>query len=97
MKTLFLAATLCSAAAFAQDVDPPFQVRYCLDLAVGDSVINIKNTGAGGASSAIGDHGNNHRRALCAECLRFHAGRADGILLLLPGNTERTGFFVGQE
>jgi len=35
-----------SVAAFAQAADTPFQVRYASNLAVGDSVINITNTGA---------------------------------------------------
>ena len=50
-------ALAISAAAFAQGgatVDVPFQVRYASNLNVGDSVINITNTGARGASIYAG-------------------------------------------
>jgi hypothetical protein len=51
-KLIFATAAL-AAAAFAQNpitADSPFQVRYASNLTVGDSVINITNTGANGAS-----------------------------------------------
>ena len=40
---------LCSVVALAQNpvsADSPFQVRYASNLPIGDSVINITNTGA---------------------------------------------------
>ncbi|MGI8992623.1 MAG: hypothetical protein ACR2I2_23970 [Bryobacteraceae bacterium] len=46
------AILLSSIAAFAQNpitVDPPFQVRYASNPIVGDSVVNITNTGASSA------------------------------------------------
>ncbi len=44
-------ALFFSAAAFAQNpitADSPFQVRYAANLNIGDSVVNITNTGATG-------------------------------------------------
>ena len=48
LSTLTFAA-LFSVAAFSQQ-DTQFQVRYAANLTAGDSVINITNTGANGAS-----------------------------------------------
>ncbi|MBY0502295.1 MAG: hypothetical protein K2X03_00190 [Bryobacteraceae bacterium] len=48
-----LIAIAFSVAAFSQ-VDVPYQVRYASNLNVGDSVINITNTGARGAGLAAG-------------------------------------------
>jgi hypothetical protein len=47
---------LFSAAAFAQNpitADAPFQVRYAANLNIGDSVVNITNTGASGGSICV--------------------------------------------
>ena len=49
--SLTLAAMTLSMAAFAQQ-DTSFQIRYAANLTAGDSVINITNTGANGASLA---------------------------------------------
>ena len=46
--SLILAAMTFSMAAFSQDGS--FQIRYAANLTLGDSVINITNTGANGAS-----------------------------------------------
>src|SRR5437660_11682990 len=46
LRVVSLAATVFSVAAFAQAVDTPFQVRYASNLASGDSVVNITNSGA---------------------------------------------------
>lgn len=44
---IVLATTLLSSvAAFGQVADTPFQVRYASNLAIGDSVVNLTNTGA---------------------------------------------------
>ena len=48
-KSVF-AAALFSTVVFAQAHDSTFQVRYASNLTAGDSVINITNTGANGAS-----------------------------------------------
>ncbi len=48
LSTLTFAA-LFSVAAFSQQ-DTSFQIRYAANLTAGDSVINITNTGANGAS-----------------------------------------------
>jgi hypothetical protein len=56
MRTI-LAAIAWSVAAFAQPnitVDSPYQVRYASNLNIGDSVINITNSGARGAGLAAG-------------------------------------------
>ena len=54
LRTLIFAALACSAVALAQAVDTPFQVRYAANLSVGDSVINVTNSGANGASLQSG-------------------------------------------
>jgi hypothetical protein len=53
LTKLIFATTALAAVAVAQNpitADSPFQVRYASNLTVGDSVINITNTGANGAS-----------------------------------------------
>ncbi len=50
MRNVFLAALFSSVAAFAQTADAPFQVRYAANLTIGESYINITNTGANGAA-----------------------------------------------
>src|SRR6185436_1611264 len=51
-RVMAVAAYICmSVAAFGQVIvtasqDSPFQVRYAANLAIGESVINISNTGA---------------------------------------------------
>jgi hypothetical protein len=57
LRNIFLAATVFAAAAFAQPnvtLDTPYQVRYASNLNIGDSVINITNSGARGAGLAAG-------------------------------------------
>jgi hypothetical protein len=57
LRTLLaIAALSASPAVFAQQIsaDSPFQVRYASNLNVGDSVVNITNTGANGAGLASG-------------------------------------------
>lgn len=49
-------AILCSMAVFAQNpitADSPFQVKYIGNLAAGDSVVNITNTGATGGNICV--------------------------------------------
>jgi len=56
-RTTLVASFALSVVAFAQPnvtVDTPFQVRYASNLNVGDSVINITNSGARGAGLAAG-------------------------------------------
>jgi hypothetical protein len=64
--TISAAVLLCSAAAFAQAADTPFQVRYASNLAVGDSVVNITNTGASSTVAFPTQNGN-----LCANVYTF--------------------------
>ncbi len=50
---VFAAAASMATVALAQNpitADSPFQVRYASNLSAGDSVINLTNTGANGAS-----------------------------------------------
>jgi hypothetical protein len=53
-------------AAFGQAADTPFQVRYASNLAVGDSVINITNTGASSTVAFPTQNGN-----ICANVYTF--------------------------
>ncbi len=53
LRNVILAALALSVAAFAQNpiaADSPFQVRYAANLNLGESWINISNTGANGAA-----------------------------------------------
>ena len=57
LRTLLLATLVCTAVAMAQNpitADSPYQTRYASNLNIGDSVINITNTGANGAGLASG-------------------------------------------
>jgi hypothetical protein len=56
LRTLIL-ATVATVAAFAQPpatLDTSYQVRYASNLNIGDSVVNITNTGARGAGLGFG-------------------------------------------
>jgi hypothetical protein len=49
-------ALVCSMAMFAQNpitADSPFQVKYASNLAAGDSVFNITNSGAAGGNICV--------------------------------------------
>lgn len=49
LRTLVFATIVATMAAYAQTPpDSPYQIRYASNLAVGDSVINISNTGGNG-------------------------------------------------
>ena len=57
LRNTVIASFALSAVAFAQTnvaVDTQYQVRYIANLNLGDSVINITNTGANGAGLAAG-------------------------------------------
>ena len=52
-----LFATMAAVAAYAQNpitADSPYQVKYASNLTVGDSVVNVTNTGARGAGFGSG-------------------------------------------
>ena len=76
LRPLILAALACSTVALAQisatniTVDGPFQVRYASNLNVGDSVINITNSGARGAGFAAGTSAST-TGALCVNVYAF--------------------------
>ncbi len=57
LRTTLVASFALSVVSFAQPnvtVDSPYQVRYVSNLNLGDSVINITNSGARGAGLAAG-------------------------------------------
>jgi hypothetical protein len=74
-NTVFASLAL-AAAAFAQisptniTVDSPFQVRYASNLNIGDSVVNITNSGARGAGLAAGTSAST-TGALCVNVYAF--------------------------
>jgi len=49
LRNVILVALVLSTVALAQAVDTPFQVRYAANLNIGESYINITNSGANGA------------------------------------------------
>ncbi len=54
---ILIIAAIVAVVAFAQPnatLDTPYQVRYASNLTIGDSVINITNTGARGAGLGFG-------------------------------------------
>jgi hypothetical protein len=57
IRTLLFAAMVTTVGAYAQ-TDTPYQVRYASNLNVGDSYINITNTGANGAGLGEGTTAN---------------------------------------
>jgi len=72
---VFVLALTATAAAFAQaqaTSDTPFQVRYASNLNVGDSVINITNTGATGANLQSGTSAS-ITGSICANVYAFSA------------------------
>ena len=66
VSMLLAAIVLCSIVAFAQPADLPFQVRYASNLNIGDSVINITNTGASSTVAFPTQNGN-----LCVNVYTF--------------------------
>ena len=73
LRSVILATAALSMAAFAQPnvtVDSPFQVRYASNLGVGDSVINITNSGARGAGLNAGTTAST-TGALCVNVYAF--------------------------
>jgi hypothetical protein len=70
-----LFATIFSVAAFAQNpitADGPYKVKYAANLNIGDSVINITNTGANGAGLGSGTTAS-VTGALCANVYVYNA------------------------
>jgi hypothetical protein len=57
LRTLLFATMAITVVAYAQNpitADSPYQVRYASNLTIGDSVVNITNTGANGAGLGFG-------------------------------------------
>ena len=57
IRLFIVVAMVFTVAAFAQapvEVDVPYQITYASNLGIGDSVINITNTGASGAGFGSG-------------------------------------------
>jgi hypothetical protein len=70
-----LFATIFSVAAFAQPnatADSPYKVKYASNLNIGDSVINITNTGATGAGLGSGTSAS-VTGAICANVYVYNA------------------------
>ena len=71
LRILILAA-LASAMAFAQvSLDNAFQVRYASNLNIGDSVVNITNTGARGGVGLQSGTTANIGGSICANVYTF--------------------------
>src|SRR4051794_33457408 len=62
----FFLTAVMSVAAFGQAADTPFQIGFAANLNVGDSVINITNSGASSTVAAPTQNGN-----LCANVYTF--------------------------
>jgi hypothetical protein len=73
LRTLIFAA-IFSVAAFAQNTnaDGPYKVKYASNLNIGDSVINITNTGANGAGLGSGSTAS-VTGAICANVYVYNA------------------------
>jgi hypothetical protein len=75
LRNLILFPIVFSVAAFAQNpitADSPYQIKYASNLAVGDSVVNISNTGARGAGFGSGVSAST-TGAICANVYTFNA------------------------
>src|SRR5664279_483158 len=51
LRTLVFATVVATMAAYAQNpitADSTYQIRYASNLAIGDSIVNITNTGGNG-------------------------------------------------
>ena len=70
LRNTVFASIVLSVAAFAQAVDTPFQVRYASNLNIGDSVVNITNSGAQGAGLNAGTSAST-TGALCVNVYAF--------------------------
>jgi hypothetical protein len=73
LRLLIIATVVLATVAFAQNpvtADSPFQVRYASNLNVGDSVVNISNSGAIGAALAAGTSAAT-TGAICANVYAF--------------------------
>jgi hypothetical protein len=71
---LLVLAVSATALAFAQgESDSAFQVRYASNLNVGDSVINITNTGARGGVTLQSGTTASTGGAICANVYAFSA------------------------
>lgn len=76
LRNVILAAVALSTAAFAQPnatLDSPFQVRYAANLNIGESYIDLTNTGANGAP-LLGPGFGGASGNICANVYAFDAG-----------------------
>jgi hypothetical protein len=74
LRNVILAALVSAIAAFAQNpitADSPFQVRYAADLNIGESYINITNTGANGTSLLGPGFGATYAGNICVNVYAF--------------------------
>ena len=76
LRTLFFATMISSVVALAQNpitADSPYQIRYASNLANGDAVVNISNTGSRGGVTLQAGTRANIGGAICANVYVFDA------------------------
>src|SRR6204780_4016594 len=76
LRNVLLAAIFTSVAAFPQNpitADAPFQVRYAANLNIGESYIDITNTGANGAA-VLGPGYGTQSGNICVNVYTFDPG-----------------------
>jgi hypothetical protein len=77
LRTILVTTMVAATAAFAQAQNPitadsPYQVRYASNLTIGDSVVNISNTGASMTSVSLGTS-TSTTGTICANVYAFAA------------------------
>ena len=72
LRRIILAIMATAVVAFSQvSLDTPFQVKYASNLNVGDSVVNISNTGARGGVGLASGTSASTGGAICANVYAF--------------------------
>jgi hypothetical protein len=74
LRMLLFATMIFTVVAFAQNpitADSPYQIRYASNLAVGDSVVNISNTGARGGVTTQSGTSASIGGSICANVYAF--------------------------
>ncbi len=74
LSNILLVSMVSAVAAFAQNpitADSPYQIRYASNLTIGDSVVNISNTGARGGVTLQSGTSAGVGGAICANVFVF--------------------------